>query len=350
MKILPQETLSVKCIGENILALLKDDEGFSLSLLSAQGEVIDEMGKISDLKSDRGRILLVDGSRILLGIENKLLSFHGGKFDVISVAHHPFNYFWHATELNGKIYVQEYGESPTDILGVTDKVNSLATNLQIDQTSRHFHAIAGDKKSGTLFATLGDGNAVRVAVSSDDGESWSPLYKGSWQFVPILPLDNRILFGFDSGISRGGGVGVLDMKNRKWNFILLRWAQYGYDGLCQFADLKRFQSTYVGSLGVPKAFVLSKDLCTWHLIHLECYNGHFDHSMTIEIGTRAAALCTGSRTYVFTAEELQEIAQSDSNVCLSVTRGYESRMIGMGSQLLRHARKYRIYKQSWARV
>jgi hypothetical protein len=62
------------------------------------------------------------------------------------------------------------------------------SSKDIDPLSRHFHYIAFDEERRVLITTLGDGNIVRVAISADCGSSWRPLYKGSWQFAPILVL------------------------------------------------------------------------------------------------------------------------------------------------------------------
>jgi hypothetical protein len=120
--------------------------------------------------------------------------------------------FWHAVKACGKFFVQEYGESLTGIYVSDDLGNFklLISNTEIDPFSRHFHYIAFDEERRVLIAVLGDGNVVRVAISSDCGSSWRPLYRGPWQFVPVLVEEGRWVFGFDSGIARGG-VAIYDV-------------------------------------------------------------------------------------------------------------------------------------------
>ncbi len=48
------------------------------------------------------------------------------------------------------------------------------------------------------------------------------LYKGPWQFVPIVVLKHMVVFGFDSGIARGG-IGVFCPEHGRWSFIFLKW-------------------------------------------------------------------------------------------------------------------------------
>jgi hypothetical protein len=87
------------------------------------------------------------------------------------------NWFWHAVEACDKVFIQEYGESPTGIY-VSEDLKSfklLVTNKDIDPLSRHFHYIAFDKKRNVLIATLGDGNVEEFV---DRIESLVSLSKG----------------------------------------------------------------------------------------------------------------------------------------------------------------------------
>jgi hypothetical protein len=79
------------------------------------------------------------------------------------------NWFWHAVEACGKVFVQEYGENPTSIY-VSEDLESfrlLVTNKDVDPLSKHFHYIAFDEGKNILIATLGDENIVRVSISID---------------------------------------------------------------------------------------------------------------------------------------------------------------------------------------
>lgn len=58
----------------------------------------------------------------------------------------PTNIFWHLIEADGKLLVHEYGEPPTSIY-LTENLkgwDKMATNLDIDKSSKHFHSIAYD--------------------------------------------------------------------------------------------------------------------------------------------------------------------------------------------------------------
>jgi hypothetical protein len=62
------------------------------------------------------------------------------------------NWFWHAVEGDGRIFIHEYGGSPTGIY-VTEDLESfrkVSTNVDIDPRSRHFHHLAFDDSRGGL--------------------------------------------------------------------------------------------------------------------------------------------------------------------------------------------------------
>ncbi|RLC75034.1 MAG: hypothetical protein DRJ03_30905 [Chloroflexi bacterium] len=121
------------------------------------------------------------------------------------------------TKSKDTIFIQEYGESPTGIhySQDLDYWKLLVANLDIDRKSRHFHNVVWDSFDNRLIVTLGDGNLIRVAVYNG---KWYSLYRGAWQFVPIVVLKDRIVFGMDSGIVRGG-IGIYYKEEKKWEFI-----------------------------------------------------------------------------------------------------------------------------------
>ena len=139
------------------------------------------------------------------------------------------------------------------------------TNKDIDPLSRHFHYIAFNEGRNILIATLGDGNIVRVSTSTNCGYSWEPLYKGPWQFVPVLIEGDRWVFGFDSGIARGG-VAIYDVTEGKWRFVFLKADGYRY---AQFTSIIRFGDYYIGCLGYPTAVLVSKDLLYWYPLYVD---------------------------------------------------------------------------------
>jgi hypothetical protein len=213
-----------------------------------------------------GRFLVSAGNTLYLSSSNEIKPVLR-----ISVG----NWFWHAVEACGKVFVQEYGESPTGIY-VSEDLESfrlLVTNKDVDPLSKHFHYIAFDEGRNILIATLGDGNIVRVAISTDCGSSWRPLYKGPWQFVPVLIEGDRWVFGFDSGIARGG-LAIYDVDEDEWRFVFLKADGYRY---AQFTSITRFGEYYIGCLGYPTAILVSKDLYYWYPLYIDPTSSAYNH-------------------------------------------------------------------------
>jgi hypothetical protein len=214
------------------------------------------------------------------------------------------NWFWHAVEGDGLVFVQEYGESPTGIYVSEDfrSFRRVVTNVNIDPTSRHFHHIAFDRDRGLLIATLGDGNIVRVAVSNDHGFTWRSVYRGPWQFVPVLVDEGRWVFGFDSGIARGG-VGVYDVNGKRWRVIFLRLGGHPH---AQFASLVRLGSYYVGGLGSPTAIVVSENLRYWYPLYVDMSIPGYNHFVSVEVWGDNIVATTGKELLVFNSDDVKE--------------------------------------------
>jgi glycosyltransferase involved in cell wall biosynthesis len=70
------------------------------------------------------------------------------------------NWFWHAVEACDKVFVEEYGESPTGIYVSEDleDFELLVSSKDIDPSSRHFHYIAFDEERRVLITTLSNEN------------------------------------------------------------------------------------------------------------------------------------------------------------------------------------------------
>ena len=67
------------------------------------------------------------------------------------------NWFWHAVEACGNVFVQEYGKSLTAIY-VSENLKDfklLVSNKDVNPLSKHFHYIAFDATRNILIATLG---------------------------------------------------------------------------------------------------------------------------------------------------------------------------------------------------
>ena len=253
----------------------------------------------------------------------------------------PENVFWHLVENNGVVFVHEYGESPTGIYVSEDLEHwrKLITNLDIDKSSRHFHYLAYDRYRNWLIATLGDGCLVRVITSPDLGNSWRPLYSGPWQFVPIVPLEDRIVLGMDSGIARGG-LGVY-FPEGGWNFLFLKWVD-GTVRFAQMSDLKLLSNgLWLAALGTPQAILASEDLKTWKLVYVEGFDKTFNIHMTISEGTNVVC-STGENLLLFNKNELKSMALNNQPVIVEY-RAYLDKLKGAAFVL-----KRRLSSRPWA--
>jgi len=263
-------------------------------------------GDVEDVVSMRGSpcvLLWGRGNEFLVSAGNSLYLIFGNEGRPV-LRGGVGNWFWHAVEGDNLVFVQEYGESPTGIY-VSEDLRSfkrVVTNVDVDPTSRHFHYIAFDGGRGLLIATLGDGNIVRAAVSSDHGITWRPIYRGPWQFVPVLVNGSRWVFGFDSGIARGG-VGIYDVEGERWRFIFLRLGGHHH---AQFSSLVRLGSYYVGGLGSPTAIVVSEDLRYWYPLYVDASIPGYNHFVSVEVWGDKIIATTGKELLVFDPDDVRE--------------------------------------------
>ena len=214
------------------------------------------------------------------------------------------NWFCHAVEACNKVFIQEYGKSPTGIY-VSEDIEDfklLVTNRDIDPLSRHFHYIVFDEERRVLITTLGDGNIVRVAVSADCGLSWRPLYKGPWQFAPVLVERDRWMFGFDSGIAKGG-VAIYNFNEDDWVFAFLK--PDGYQS-AQFTSITRFNDYYIGCLGYPAAILASKDLLHWYPLHIDPTSTKYNHFADATIWRDKLVVATGKELLIFDSRDVEK--------------------------------------------
>lgn len=295
---LPIPVTGVAGVGGVIYVAVSDGVSCKVSVLRG--------GSLDEVVTLQGSPCLIPwGSRdgLLVSSGNTLYLVSGGEAKPVLRAR-PGNWFWHGVEAQGRAFIQEYGESPTGIYVSEDLVSfrRAASNKDVDPLSRHFHYIAFDGERGLLVATLGDGNVVRVAVSQDHGSNWKPLYKGPWQFVPVLVDGDRWVLGFDSGIARGG-VAVYDVERGDWSFTFLKARGYRY---AQFTCLTRFLDYYIGCLGSPTAIIVSRDLRYWYPLYIESTS-----TPTVGFNHFVNAIVWGERIVAVTGRELLAFDYSD---------------------------------------
>jgi len=294
----PVAATSVKVVESTIYVTVNDAGTCRVSVFKD--------GCVEDVTSLRGSpCSLVWGSRegLLVSCGEDLYLVSGNEAKPVLRAR-PGNWFWHACEGDGRVFVQEYGESPTGIY-ITEDLESfrkILTNVDIDPWSKHFHHLAFDESRHLLITTLGDGNVVRVAVLQDYGLIWRPLYKGPWQFVPVLVDGDNYVFGFDSGIAKGG-VGVYDIERNEWSFVFLRSLSHRR---AQFASLKKLGDHYIGCLGCPMAIVVSRDLRHWHLLYLDNSTFEYNHFVDVEPWGEKVVSVTGKEILIFELENIKK--------------------------------------------
>ncbi len=291
-------TVSARNISGTIYVTINEGEKCRVSRLRG--------GDVEDVVSMLGSpcvLLWGCGDEFLVSVGNSLYLVFGNEAWLV-LRGGVGNWFWHAVEGDGLVFVQEYGGSPTGIY-VSEDLRSfrrVVTNVDVDPTSRHFHYIAFDGGRGLLIATLGDGNIVRVAVSSDHGFTWRSVYRGPWQFVPVLVDGGRWVFGFDSGIARGG-VGIYDVEDERWRFIFLRLGGHPH---AQFASLVRLGSYYVGGLGSPTAIVVSEDLRYWYPLYVDASIPGYNHFVSVEVWGDNIVATTGRELLIFSPDDVRE--------------------------------------------
>jgi len=327
MKILPIRALSVKVLNDYIYVLVKESTKIMLQILDKNLKIID---KFVSIDGNQGFILKIFKDGILISIDNALYLVQDGSAEIVLRSNNPNNIFPHAVEAEGKIYVHEYGVSPTRIFVSEDlrRWKVVATNLDIDRSD-----IAYDPYRKWLIVTLGDGNLVRVAVSENEGSSWKPLYKGPWQFFPILVLGDRLVFGMDSGIARGG-ISVYNFDDRRWSHIFLRWCNSDVK-LAQMRDLKLVDNRFfVAGLGTPQAVVVSRDMRHWYLVYIEGFDDRFNMHMEIGEGEDFVACATGKSLVVVGKDELEKMF-TVQRLVLTSYRACIGRLIGLGFILKR---------------
>jgi hypothetical protein len=323
--------LSVIVAGERILALVKRGNMFSVIIFNKE---LKAKGEIALLNASKGFILGAEEDKLLLSIDDKLVLIEDGEQKTVLKSERSENFFWHVTMAENKVFVQEYGEAPTGIFTSEDLENwrRLIVNIDLDKHSKHFHNITYDFHRKWLIATLGDGCLTRVVFSEDLGNTWRPLYKGPWQFVPVVPLKDKIVFGMDSGIAKGG-LGIYYPDENKWEFIFLRWKDKNVKH-AQLCDLKFLDNgLWVASLGMPQAVMASKDLRLWCSLFVEGFNKEFNHNMLLSVREGVIACSTGKALLVFNEDGIENAFTLKP--LMVEYKAYRDKLVGYGF-LIKH--------------
>jgi len=315
--------LSTAVVDGRVYVILKE-ERLLLSVLNMDLEVVKT---VWNSRGDIGFILKVEGDRVLVSLDDKLYLVKGGEAEAVLVASNKKNTFWHLAEAGGRVFVHEYGKPPTAIYSSKhlESWEKIVTNLDLDKQSKHFHHIAFDSYRKSLIVTLGDGCLTRVAISKNLGFSWRPLYRGPWQFVPIVVLKDRIVFGMDSGIAKGG-LGIYYPNEGKWEFMFLRWEDKNVR-YAQFCDLKFLgKGLWVASLGTPQAVIVSKDLRSWYPLFVMSFDKEFNPNMLLSIGEGNVVCSTGKTLLIFNKGDIENAFTSKP--IMVEYKAYRDKLIG----------------------
>jgi hypothetical protein len=164
--------------------------------------------KLTKFEGKNFSLLKMIGSKWYVGIDDSLLTSDDlGSWTTVLRGMGSNNVFWHIVEADARtLFVQEYGPDCSGLYRSSDGGNSwvkLVTSREIDKRARHFHSVAYDRHRCFLIATLGDSNPSKIIVSQDYGDSWKVIYRGTYQCLPIETSEKFVVFGMDSGVSKG---------------------------------------------------------------------------------------------------------------------------------------------------
>lgn len=303
---------SAICIEDNkTFVALQDPAGrISVQVLHPTGN---EVAKIASFSGSKCFLLNSANGKMFIGIDNKLLlRDNGGCWKIVLRTIHPSNFFWHmAVTSEGTIFVQEYGEPPTGIYRSTDGRHwqLIITSSQLDRQARHFHSIAYDQFRNILIATLGDRNLLKIAISSDDGKNWAPLYKGAWQVLPIEVMKDQIVFGMDVGFA-GGGLMVYFPNEDRFEISHLKWRKPQVNSM-QMVSLRYLNNrNWVAALGAPQAIIASSNLREWGILFLEGFDKRFCFSMDFAEGAESVTFVTGKSLFSIQKRDIAKYINS----------------------------------------
>jgi hypothetical protein len=321
------DALSVYLETDHIFTLIKEKTGITLLEVNQRLEAVK---RIATFQGSKGFILGSKDNVFLVDIDDKLLLVTDSYQKTVLKANCPENFFLHALKVGDLTFVHEYGQAPTSIFVSKDLDcwDRLVTNYQLDVNSEHFHQIAYDPYRNWLIALLGDGCMTRVVYSKDLGLTWASLYKGAWQFACVFSLKDRLVFGLDSGIVRGG-IGVYYPESNRWDFSFLKWYKKEIK-LAQLCGLTLVDNAFwVASLGTPQVILVSKDLKNWGIVHEGGYDENFNYNVMVAEGVNFLVYSTGNSLGLTQYNELVNGSLLSQNVMLKYN-AYSERLKGVG--------------------
>lgn len=296
---------------------------------------IENKTKLAEFCGQTSELLFSTGNLTFLGLDNKLMvSTDLSRWRKVLETENRDNVFWHIVAVkDGSLFVQEYGEPTTGIYRSIDGGETwkkIAITERIDRKARHFHCIAYDQFRDSLIVTLGDKNRVKIAVSTDQGETWAPVYTSAYQCLPIEVTKEHLVFGMDSAISNG--VIVWDPSSNFWQHIHLRYSGQAVEiGNMQCSDLKRLENgVWMMSTG-GGSILYSNDLRQWRLSIVGKENQFEAHTMSNEKeGIVAVSMCDS--TVIIDSKELTDTSKQ---VEVQQYQAFLPRMKGFGYVLKR---------------
>jgi len=101
---------SVKIVNGDVYAAQVKVSSCTIFRLSGES-----MESIASLSGRSCLILWGSSEGLLISADGSLYLVSGGDIKLLLKASRPGNWFWHACEGGGRLYVQEYGDRPTGI-------------------------------------------------------------------------------------------------------------------------------------------------------------------------------------------------------------------------------------------
>lgn len=270
--------------------------------------------KLKEFKAGRNLLFYEAEGKIFLGLNNKLMISQNLKtWKTVLKAENGHNIFWHMTRTkDGEFFAHEYGAFNTSIYSTYDceRWQPVVKATEIDKNARHFHSIAYDRYRDMLIVTLGDGNIVKVATSKDGGQTWRPVYTGAYQCLPIVVLKDRIVFGMDSGISRG--LVVWWPKENMWRTIHFKnHNDKPTRDMLQSSDLKLLDNgVWLMSSG-GGSLMASRDLKNWCFLRIG-QKGDFEAHMISNQKYSLIAIALEYAAMIISKEELAQIVSNSA--------------------------------------